>query len=273
MTESNDAEMVAKAVGGELLKPDAIDAALGDDTLGTSDNMLDALTVLRPGKGKWFEVGDEEKKEAYGIFLFSKRPIRACWEKDELTGDSPVCVSFDSIHPIELSPSPFAEACSDCPSNALGSGQGKTKKCKTKAADFFILLRITPQEAGQAELSGEPIDITPDRIIGPAMVQYSIGNRGASRAWQGWQRVFKEAGHRPQGIITRWSFGEDTTKGGTDYDFVKLDMVAPLPSPQDAPGLWEMIVQNVTNLRSGQAVEVLTALSGLMGGDDTDDDK
>lgn len=233
-----------------------------DDTLGSPTGLLDALSVFRPGKGEWFEIGDEKKEEVIGIFLISRRPSRACWASDEITGDSPVCWSINGTTPHELVSQPYSEQCQGCPNDQLGSGSGRSKKCKTKAKDFMLLLPIDSTDAMQMALKKEVVQINPGNIVGPAMVDYSIGNRGASRAYQSWQRAVREKGHRPQGVITKWSFGKDTNKAGTDYDFVSMEMVAPLPTPEEDPAIWKTIVSAVQALKSGQADDILVALSG-----------
>lgn len=244
----------------ELAILDEMDGLL-DDTLGSPVGLLDALSVFRPGKGAWFEIGDDKREKVYGIFLISRRPTRACWEKDDITGDPPRCWSIDGTRPHELVSDPYSELCQGCPQDALGSGKGRSKKCKTKGKDFILLLGMDDKAAARMEMSGE-CEIGLGDVIGPAMIDYSIGNRGASRAFQSWQRSVREQGHRPQGVITCWSFGEDQNKAGTDYDFVRMEMVAALPSPSDDPRIWAAILSAVKGLKEGQAEEVLIALSG-----------
>lgn len=248
----------AAPLGGKIATQEQLDSLL-DDTTGRSTNVLDGLTVFRQGKEDYFNVGDAKQGTVLGIFLLSKRPTRAYWPSDELSDKPPECYSFDGLTPHETSPKIQASKCEDCPWNKPGSGKGKSRKCKMKASDFVL---VVPEdyERDQANNLAWP---APKRMM-PAVVMYSVSNRGSSRAYQDWIRTLKEKGHRPQGVLTRWKFGDDTSKGGVDYNFVDMEVVMPLPGPKDDAELWTKIVNSVMELKGGNADEILLALTGTV---------
>lgn len=239
------------------LSTDVLKDVLGDTTGGPAD-LLDQLALYRQGKEDYFKLGEEKRVEVVGIFLLSARPSRAMWLSDDLTGDAPDCFSFDGVTPHEVVTKNPAATCGECPFDKLGSGQGRSKKCKTKANDFVLLL---PPGFIVDEVSKKAV-ITAEDIVGPALINYSTANRGTSRNWQAWLRSLKELGMYPQGVAATWSFGGDRNKAGTAYSFVQIETIAPLPSAEEQPELWDAILTQVRLLKSGKKDEILLALSG-----------
>lgn len=262
---ADDKNLIVPLKAGEvsIATHKQLDAML-DDTVGRSSGLLDGLTVFRQGKEDYFNVGDEKRGTVLGIFMLSRRPNRACWEKEELSGDAPACFSFDGITPHSSIAKPFAAKCDGCPFDKPGSGKGNSKKCKQKASDFILLLRDKIQYTEDRSTAF----VTKDDIIGPGLVNFSIGNRGSSAAYQEWLRTCKEKGVRPQGCVTRWSFGEDESKSGVTYNFVKQEYVAMIAGPENDPDLWNVIVKAVMDLKSGSADNILFALTGSAKADD-----
>lgn len=265
MTEQNDKSLALKGKNVDITTQAQLDALLGETT-GSSTSLLGNLTVFRAGKEDYFKVGDRKVESVTGIFLMSKRPTRAYWEEEQMTGKPPSCFSLDGVAPAEVVEEPESERCDDCPWNKQGSGKGKAKKCKTKASDFVLLL---PQ---QYEINPDTKVAWPEpaQIVGPGVLNYSISNRGSDRAYSEWLRLVREKGLRPQGVVSKWSFGSDKNKAGTVYSFVKIEMLHALASPTDDPELWAAIAGAVQGLKGGQADEVLVALSGMAGGEDAD---
>lgn len=265
MSEQNDKALDIRGKNVAITSQKELDSLLGDTT-GGQTSLLGNLTVYRQGKEDYFKVGDRKAESVTGIFLMSKRPLRAYWEEEQLTGKPPSCFSLDGVAPAEIVEEPESERCEDCPWNKMGSGKGRSKKCKTKASDFVLLL---PQ---QYEVNPDTKVAWPEpaQIVGPGVLNYSISNRGSDRAYSEWLRGVREKGLRPQGCISRWSFGKDKNKAGTEYSFVRVEMIHALPSPTDDPEIWAAIAAAVQGLKGGQADEVLIALSGMAGGEDAD---
>lgn len=270
VAEGQNVEKVPSALavplaGGTIGTKEQLDAVL-DDTTGRATGALDNLTVYRQGKENYFKVGERKVESLLGIFMLSRRPTRAYWPKDEMSNTPPECYSFDGIVPHETASKPQAEKCADCPWDKMGSGKGKSRKCKQKASDF-VLVVPDDYERDHANNLAWP---DPKRVI-PAVLMYSISNRGSARSYQDWLRSLKEHNHRPQGVLTRWSFGEDESKSGVDYSFVRMETVLPLPGPENDDKLWDLIVKTVVDLKGGRADAILTALSGTMGDESNKD--
>lgn len=238
-----------------------LDELLGDTT-GGQTSLLGGITVFRQGKEDYFKVGDNKVESATGIFLMSKRPLRAYWESDQMTGKPPSCFSIDNVTPHEIVTEPESEKCDDCPWNKMGSGKGRSKKCKTKAADFMLLLPEQYEVNPETKVAWP----SPADIVGPGVLNYSISNRGSDRAYADWLRGVREKGLRPQACVSKWTFGSDKSKSGVEYSFVKIEMLHALPTPQEDPDLWSAIAGALQGLKGGQADEVLIALSGMAGG-------
>lgn len=258
---------VLRVGDSQITSMEQLDAAL-DDTVGRGSSLLDGLSVYRQGKEDYFKVGEEKKGHVTGIFLLSRRPTRACWEKDEITGVAPNCYSFDGVVPHSSVKKPYASKCDGCPFDKPGSGKGNQRKCKQKASDFILLV---PDNFRRTDENTHAF-IDPKDIIGPGLVTYSVGNRGSSRAYQEWLRSCKEKGIRPQGCVTRWKFGSDKSKSGVDYNYVEQEFVLPLPSPEEDPDIWEVIVKAVMDLKNGSADNILLALTGIGGGEEAGSD-
>lgn len=262
MSEQKDKELALKGKNVDITTQKQLDDLLGETT-GSQTSLLGGLTVFRAGKEDYFKVGDRKAESAVGIFLMSKRPVRAYWESDELSAKPPSCFSLDGVVPHEVVEEPESEKCDDCPWNKMGSGKGRSKKCKTKASDFVLLL---PQEY-EVNPDTKVAWPEPSQIVGPGVLNYSISNRGSDRAYSDWLRGVREKGMRPQGCVSRWSFGSDKSKSGVPYSFVKIEVLHALPSPTEDPDIWAAIAGAVQGLKGGQADEVLIALSGMASGE------
>lgn len=230
-----------------------------DDTTGRPTGALDGLSIFRQGKEDYFYApGDKKVTSVTGIFALSVRPMRAWWEKEELTGDAPVCFSFDGVSPVATAPKKQSEKCNDCAHDKFGTAKvGRGKSCKTRATDFALLLRDNiPIEGGIALVNPEK------DIVGPALVQYSIGNRETSEAFANFVNECRAKGLRPQGVVARWEWTKGKSKTGVEFSACVLKAVAPLMSADHDPQLWALIVNTVKNLKDGQAHMILTMLSG-----------
>lgn len=233
-------------------------ASLLDDTTGRAVTPLDGLLVYRQGKEDYFKRGEDRVGSVTGIFLLSRRPTRAFWEKEELSGEAPSCYSFDGLVPAPQIDQPQSEECKGCRWDEMGSGKGGAKKCKTKAADFMLVVPDNYERDTANNLAW----VDPKKIVGPGVILYSIGNRGSARGYQAWLTDLKEKGLRPQGVLTRWSFGLDRSKSNVDYNFVAMETVMPLPDPTHDPALWSFIVEQVQGLKGGNADQILSMLTG-----------
>lgn len=258
----DDAERaeLAKREQSAIMTPEQVES-LFSDTMGKPTSMLDNLTVYRAGKEDYFRRGEEKVPGVLGVILFSQRPMRTWWSSDEISDKPPECYSLDGMKPDPDSDNVQADACSDCPWDKFGSAsKGKGKACKTRAADFVL-------ELSEAKLGTVPgitrssihqIELSPQMIVGPALIRYGIGNREAAENYQHLMRFARERGTYPQGLVCRWSFSKGESKSGVKYDVVKMDPVCSIS--QDS--ITKVIVPMVLALKKGQALEVLKALAG-----------
>ena len=235
-------------------------AELFGDTMGRPTSSLDTLTVYRAGKEDYFRRGDDKVPSVTGVLLYSQRPMRTFWESSEISDSPPDCHSIDSIRPSPESAKVQADTCASCPHDKFGSAAvGKGKACKTRAADFvlevksdgLLLAPITPT-------TWTVIPLTPEMVMGPALVRYGIGNREASDNYAALTRFAKDRGTPVQGLLCRWSFVKGKSKSNVEYDVVTVTPLAKV-SPDT---LMTLIVPLVRDLKNGGAASVLTALSG-----------
>lgn len=233
-----------------------LDAVL-DGTMGKSSSVLDGFDIYRQGKEDYFKIGDRKVGSFLAIFLLSRRPMRAFWEKDELSDASPDCHSMDGVTPSPDASKRQSPTCEACSWSKAGSGKGRGQKCKTKAADFVL---VVPEAT---EKSPDNAIWWPDpRRLTPGVVMYSIANAGAARSYSDWQRVLREKNLRAQGVVTRWKFGTDESKSGVEYNYVEQEFVAAIPPPDQDSDIWKTILTSLTSLKGGAANEILTMLSG-----------
>ena len=247
--------------GGEMVSHEAMGDILGGTT-GQAATPMDALSVYNQGKEDYWSFGEDEKVESVlGIFLYSGRPLRAFWHPDkEMDGSAPTCFSLNGTSPEPNSEQAENDTCAGCPWDKLGTAKvGKGKACKAKAADFIVEVpnNVEIGEDGKAY-------VDPDRILGPAVMRYSIANSVAPKAFSDYLKKAKEVGAypAPQAVLGRWTFQSSKSKSGVKYSAVKLEVVAPLPGPQDDPSLWAMIMRETKRLKEGAAAEILMILSG-----------
>lgn len=250
-------------VGGELMNPNDAEAMreLLGGTTGQSSSPLEQLAIFNQGKEDYFSFGDDEKCESVlGIFLYSARPMRAFWPLDsQMDGSAPTCFSVDGQTPSELVHNPESPSCADCVYDKLGTAKvGKGKACKTKAADFII------QVPDSIEIVDGIAQIDPSRILGPGLLRYSIANREGPAEFVRYLKSAKEIGSVPfpQAVLGKWSFQRTQSKSGVKFFAIKMEAVAALPSPQDDPALWAVIMKETKALKQGQANEILAILSG-----------
>jgi hypothetical protein len=262
--ESKNLPVPIKSGGVEITTQAELDALL-DDTVGKGTGVLDGLTIYRQSKDDYFNVGDGRRNYVDAIFLLSKRPTRAFWEKDEITQEPPSCYSFDNVTPHPTVEEPQSPKCEGCPQDQPGSGKGNSRKCKSKANDFVLLLPDEYEKDDDNKIAWP----RPSQLAA-GLLMYSVSNKGSARAYQEWLRVTREKGQRPQGVVTRWSFGKDRSKSGIPYSFVKQDFVMALPSTGDDPELWGAILKGVASLKGGASDSILLALTGTMGGETTE---
>lgn len=258
----DDAERaeLAKRDEAALMTPEQVES-LFSDTMGKPTSMLDNLTVYRAGKEDYFRRGEEKVPSVLGVILFSQRPMRTWWASAEISDKPPECYSIDGIKPDADSDNVQADTCAECPWDKFGTAEkGRGKACKTRAADFVL-------ELSEAKLGTVPgitrnsihqIELSPQMIVGPALVRYGIGNREAAENYQHLMRFARERGTYPQGLVCRWSFSKGESKGGVKYDVVKMEPVCSIS--QDS--IRKVIVPLVLPLKKGQAIEVLKALAG-----------
>ena len=250
---------------GELMSPDQMGDLLGGTT-GLASSPLESLSVYNQGKEDYWSFGEDEKKgEVLGIFLYSGRPLRAFWHPDkEMDGSSPTCFSLNGVEPSDLSESAESDACQGCPWNKLGTAKvGKGKACKAKAADFIM------EVPSNVEIGDDGVAyVDPERVLGPAVLRYSIANAQGPAEFSRFCKGAKEVGSvpYPQAVLGKWHFQSAKSKSGVKYSAIKLDVVAPLPSPEDDPSLWKVIMQQTKLLKEGSANDILTILSGGAGG-------
>lgn len=251
--------------GGELMSPEDMGAMLGGTT-GQAATPLESLSVYNQGKEDYWSFGEDEKKESVlGVFLYSGRPLRAFWHPDkEMDGSAPTCFSLDGAAPSELAEQAESDACKGCPWDKLGTAKvGKGKACKAKAADFIMEVpdNVEIGEDGKAY-------VDPDRILGPAVLRYSIANAQGPAEFSRYCKGAKEVGAIPfpQAVLGKWHFQSAKSKSGVKYSAIKLDVVAPLPGPEEDPALWAVIMRETRMLKEGTANEILAILSGGAGG-------
>lgn len=247
--------------GGEMISPDQMGDMLGG-TIGQPSTPLESLSIFNQGKEDYWSFGDDEKCESVlGIFLYSARPMRAFWHPErDMDGSPPTCFSLNGLEPHDYSEEKESEACGDCEWNKLGTAKvGKGKACKSKAADFIIQI---PENVEIGEDGVAYVD--PNRVLGPALLRYSIANREATAAFSNFLKAAKEKGSvpYPQAVLCRWGWQSAKSKSGVKFAAVKMEAVAPLPSPQDDPSLWAVIMKETKQLKEGQANEILAMLSG-----------
>lgn len=268
MTEKNPLLDPGEEIEARLAAAPAADLSpsqLGEllsDTMGHSTSTLDSLAVYRSGKEDYFLRGDEGEKfpNVYGVVLYSQRPMRTWWPSAEITDTPPECWSMDGLHPWPDSKSVQANACAKCPHDKYGSAaKGGGKACKTRASDFLLEIRVDELALPRVAKGAIPVlEPTDSDIIGPALVRYSIGNRESGQFWQSLIRFARERGSFVQAFVCKYGFHRTQSKGGVDYDVVKVEPLAALPSSF----VMKHVVPMATALKGGQAVEVLTALSG-----------
>jgi len=250
----------------ELVSQDQM-RELFDGTMGRPTSVLDTLTIYKSGKEDYFNRGEEKVESIVGVLLYSQRPMRTWWSDSEISDKAPDCFSLDGIQPSGESSEAQADKCADCPHDKFGSAaKGAGKACKTRAADFIL-------EVSQFELALPPITknsipvytLAPDRILGPALVRYGIGNREASDNYASIVRFARERGTYIQAMLCRWGFTKGQSKSGTKYDVVHVEPIAKI----DDATFQKVIVPMVRTLKSGQALEVLTQLGGTKDAEET----
>lgn len=234
----------------------ALRSQMADAFQGTvPTGSMSALTSYSQAKGAYFTGPDGEKAAAvFGIFLFSVRPTRSWWA-EQGGGAPPDCWSLDGLRPDDLiAPSKKQNAtCRGCPQDELGTARvGKGKACRAKAIDFFLEFA----DVGAAKEIGDflPVDIA--KLMGPAMVRYSIANREAEGGLASAAREAKRLGFYPQQLVWEWGFKTGKSKNGTDFDYVSLTPLGRCPEE-----LMPQILQVVTELKGGAAVATLRAMA------------
>lgn len=244
----------------ELASADQL-ADLFEGTTGRPTSLMDTLTVYRAGKEDYFRRGDEKVPWVHGVLLYSQRPMRTWWSSDEISDKPPECFSLDGIKPSAESADVQADSCAECPWDKFATAsKGRGKACKTRAADFVLevnafavgtIPNVTPTSLPVVALDKKS-------IMGPAIIRYGIGNREAADNYAAIMRFAKERGTYVQGLLCRWAFTKGTSKGGIDYDVVVIEALARI----DDATIQAAVVPLVRTLKKGQALEVLTALSG-----------
>ena len=260
MSEDNETGMTPVNIGSsDLAAPGAMDDVFGNTTGGPASPM-EAITIYNQGKADFWKFGDGEKRDSvFGIFLYSARPMRAFWPGQSMDGSPPECWSVNGQVPHPIVENPQSDACKGCPLDKLGTAHiGRGKACKTKAADFIV------EVPEGVDIVDGVAQIEAGRILGPALMRYSISNREGPQEWTGFVRQAKAIGKvpYPQAVLGKWTFQEGRSKSGTDYSAIKMEVVAALPGPEDDPDLWKMIATETQQLKTGAAEEILVILSG-----------
>ena len=234
------------------------------DTTGAPTSDLDGLSIYRQGKGDEFKCGDDKVKQVTGIFLYSQRPMRAFWPIDsEMDGSAPCCWSLNSEAPAEGSEDRQNDSCSTCQWNELGSAKvGRGKACKTKASDFII--QVGPFETSPDKIGSlNKVYVTPQNVVGPALMNYSISNAVAPDSFRSFVKGARELGRPVQGVLAKWTLEEHRTKkSNVEYSACEIEIIGVLPDHKEDPELWGTILKEVRQLKEGQAVNLLTRLAG-----------
>lgn len=248
MTEDPGSQLMSEAQLRELF----------EGTQGQPTSPLDTLTIFRQGKEDYFRRGEEKVEAVTGILMYSQRPTRVWWESEELSNKPPDCWSLDSIRPHPDAAKVQSDTCASCPNDKFGTAHiGRGKACKTRASDFVLEVASLPTLAPITKDSMPVVTLTPQMIVGPALVQYSIGNRDASMNYQGFLRFIKERGVYMQAVIARWEFDKATSKSNVDFDVVRIEPLAKI----DTDSL-RIVAPHVSNLKGGLAIRILEMLAG-----------
>lgn len=247
----------------ELASKDQL-AELFGDTMGRPTSFLDTLTLYRSGKEDYFKRGDEKVADVHGILLYSQRPMRTFWSSAELSDKPPDCWSMDSVRPYAEAAQPQADKCSECPRDKFGTAKvGNGKACKTRAADFLLEVNVNEGMPPLSKTSIPVFELTPARVMGPALVRYSIGNKESANNYAALMRFAKERATYVQGLVCRWGFDRAKSKSGVDFDVVTVTPLAKIPDDD----VMKVVVPLVKALKDGQAKSLLESLAGR-----TDDD-
>ena len=263
-TEKKDNLIPVEQAGAIAPVDEAEMGELLDGTTGGSTGDLDALTIYRQGKENYFKNGEEKVADVTGIFLYSMRPARAFWPIDsEMDGSSPCCWSLEGEAPHGSSDDPQAQSCRDCPWDKLGTAKvGRGKACKTKANDFIIQTGVVEVSQDQKVGPLPVVFVDPRLVVGPALVNYSIGNNVSPKAFRAFVRSAKELGRPPQGVLAKWTWEMARSKSNVEYSACSIEVLGVLPDHTEDPELWQMILKEVRNLKGGVAEQILVALSG-----------
>jgi hypothetical protein len=251
---------LGSAGGGALITAEDAKELLSGTT-GVASSPLEMLAIYNQGKEDYWQSGEDKKKGSVtGIFLFSMRPMRAFWHPDkQMDGTPPTCWSLTSLAPHGMSTKKESDKCGECKWNALGTAkQGKGRACKTKAADF--LLEIAEGDVQKSD--GNKVYVDPKRIIGPGLLRYSIGNKEGPAEWSGFVKKARELGTVPQGVIARWGWQKAQNKANVKYSAIRIEVLGVLPQPSEDQELWNVILREVRNLKTGSAENILTMLAG-----------